>query len=92
LIPIASAFAQGRRTLAVIRGNLAWATLYNAVAIPAAAFGFVTPLVAAIGMSTSSLAVVANALRLIRVPVKYQPSRESRSTAASSRWNLQWTS
>jgi Cu2+-exporting ATPase len=92
LVPIASAFVQGRRTLAVIRENLAWATLYNAVAIPAAAFGFVTPLVAAIGMSASSLAVIANALRLIHVPAKYQEATHPRPTAAPSRWNLQWTS
>jgi Cu2+-exporting ATPase len=62
----ATALTEARRTLAVIRENLAWAAAYNAVAIPAAAFGFVTPVVAAIGMSVSSLVVVANALRLTR--------------------------
>jgi len=50
----------------VIRENLVWAAAYNAIAIPAAAFGFVTPVLAAIGMSVSSLVVVANALRLTR--------------------------
>ena len=64
----ATAMHVARRTLAVIRQNLAWATAYNAIAIPAAAFGFVTPVVAALGMSVSSLVVVANALRLIRRP------------------------
>jgi Cu2+-exporting ATPase len=63
----ATALRVARRTLSVIRQNLAWATVYNAVAIPAAAFGFVTPLVAAAGMSASSLVVVVNALRLVRV-------------------------
>jgi len=62
----ATALHDARRTLAVIRENLVWAAAYNAVAIPAAAFGFVTPVVAAIGMSVSSLVVVANALRLTR--------------------------
>jgi Cu2+-exporting ATPase len=64
----ATAMHVARRTLAVIRQNLAWAAAYNAVAIPAAAFGFVTPVVAALGMSVSSLVVVANALRLARRP------------------------
>jgi Cu2+-exporting ATPase len=64
----ATALREARRTLAVIRQNLAWAAAYNAVAIPAAAFGFVTPVVAAVGMSMSSLVVVANALRLTRLP------------------------
>ena len=62
----ATALREARRTLAVIRQNLAWAAAYNAIAIPAAAFGFVTPVVAAVGMSLSSLVVVANALRLTR--------------------------
>ena len=62
----AGAMREARRTLTVIRQNLAWAAVYNAVAIPAAAFGLVTPLVAAVGMSVSSLVVVANALRLTR--------------------------
>jgi Cu2+-exporting ATPase len=53
-----------RRTRRVILQNLAWAGLYNAVAIPAAAVGWVPPWLAAIGMSASSLLVVGNALRL----------------------------
>ena len=55
-----------RRTLRVIRQNLAWAVVYNAVALPLAVLGHVTPLVAGVGMSLSSLAVVLNALRLLR--------------------------
>ena len=47
--------------------NLAWAFAYNVVAIPAAAFGHVTPLVAALGMSVSSLLVVGNAMRVARM-------------------------
>jgi Cu2+-exporting ATPase len=64
---IGEAIAHARRTLAVVRQNLGWATVYNAIAIPAAALGYVTPLVAAIGMSLSSLVVVGNALRLARL-------------------------
>lgn len=51
----------------VIRQNLAWATVYNLVAIPAAALGLLTPWMAGLGMSASSALVVANALRLERV-------------------------
>jgi Cu2+-exporting ATPase len=54
------------RTLRIVRQNLAWATLYNAVAIPAAAFGLLSPWVSAAGMSASSALVVLNALRLLR--------------------------
>ena len=50
----------------IIRQNLAWAVFYNLLALPAAAAGFVAPWMAAIGMSTSSLLVVINALRLTR--------------------------
>jgi len=55
-----------RQAMRVIRQNLAWAVVYNAVALPLAMAGMVTPLVAAVGMSVSSLAVVLNALRLVR--------------------------
>jgi Cu2+-exporting ATPase len=57
-------------TLRVVRQNLVWATLYNAVALPLAAAGLVTPLAAAAGMSISSLAVVLNALRLLRTSTR----------------------
>jgi Cu2+-exporting ATPase len=65
---IADAIAHARWTMRVVRQNLAWASAYNAIAIPAAALGLVSPLVAAIGMSASSLVVVGNALRLSRLP------------------------
>ncbi len=58
--------ALARRTRTNIRENLAWSLLYNAVALPAAAAGLVAPWLAALGMSASSLLVVANALRLQR--------------------------
>jgi len=54
------------KTLMVIRQNLAWATLYNAVAIPAAALGWINPWLSGVGMSLSSVVVVLNALRLRR--------------------------
>ena len=52
----------------VIRQNLAWATLYNLVAIPAAALGLLQPWMAGVGMSLSSALVILNALRLQRLP------------------------
>jgi Cu2+-exporting ATPase len=58
------AFAIARRTRRLIRENFALAVLYNAVALPFAIAGFVTPLAAALAMSGSSMIVVANALRL----------------------------
>ena len=61
---VAKAIHAGRRTLALIRQNLAWALAYNLLAVPAAALGYVPPWLAAIGMSASSLIVVANTLRL----------------------------
>ena len=48
----------------IIRQNLLWAAGYNLLAVPAAAFGYVPPWAAAIGMSVSSLLVVSNAMRL----------------------------
>jgi Cu2+-exporting ATPase len=54
-----------RKTLAVIRQNIAWAFAYNLVVLPFAFMGAVSPAVAAIGMSSSSLLVVLNALRLV---------------------------
>ena len=53
-----------RRTLAIIRQNLVWAFAYNFLAIPLAMIGWITPWMAGIGMSASSLLVVLNALRL----------------------------
>lgn len=61
------AIALSRRTLRIIRENLSWAVLYNVVALPLAAMGYITPWMAGIGMSASSLLVVMNALRLTRV-------------------------
>jgi Cu2+-exporting ATPase len=52
-------------TRRIVKQNLGWAMVYNALAIPAAAVGWVPPAVAAIGMSASSLLVALNALRLM---------------------------
>mgnify|MGYP003346495350 FL=1 len=64
--PLLDAVRSARRTLRVIRQNLAWAVVYNMVAVPLAVMGLVTPLIAAVGMALSSVLVVGNALRLER--------------------------
>lgn len=64
LLHLVAAVRTSRRTLRIIRQNLAWALVYNLLAIPLAAIGWVAPWMAAIGMSSSSLVVVLNALRL----------------------------
>ncbi|AXA93317.1 heavy metal translocating P-type ATPase [Massilia sp. YMA4] len=56
--------AKASATMRVIRQNLAWATVYNIVAIPAAAFGLLGPWLAGVGMAASSAIVIVNALRL----------------------------
>ncbi|CAN7337313.1 heavy metal translocating P-type ATPase [Massilia sp. LjRoot122] len=64
LAPLADAADTARRTTAVIRQNLVWASVYNLVAIPAAATGLLNPWLSGIGMAASSAVVVLNALRL----------------------------
>jgi heavy metal translocating P-type ATPase len=58
--------ALSRRTMRIVRQNLVWAFGYNAIGILLAAFGFLTPVVAAAAMVLSSLCVVGNSLRLQR--------------------------
>jgi Cu2+-exporting ATPase len=65
---VAAGVTIARRTRRIVIQNLAWATGYNLLALPAAALGLVPPWLAALGMSLSSMVVVANGLRAGRVP------------------------
>lgn len=63
---LVDAFGLARRTLRVVRQNLWWAAIYNAVCVPLAVAGWLPAWLAGLGMGTSSLLVVLNALRLSR--------------------------
>jgi Cu2+-exporting ATPase len=66
LLVVVRSVKLARRMLRVVKQNLAWAALYNAVCVPLAAFGFLPAWLAGLGMALSSLWVVLNALRLTK--------------------------
>ena len=64
LLPLPSALITARQATKRIRENFRVATIYNIIAVPLAIAGLATPLIAALAMSTSSITVSLNALRL----------------------------
>jgi P-type Cu2+ transporter len=71
----------------LVRQNLGWALLYNALALPAAALGWIGPWEAAIGMSASSFIVVLNALR----PLAGKNAWKRASTSSSRSQSLSYS-
>lgn len=61
---VVEALRLSRRTLSVVKQNLWWAAVYNAVCVPLAIIGMLPAWLAGLGMASSSLLVVLNALRL----------------------------
>lgn len=86
LSAVAVALDVSRGAGRLIRQNLALAIGYNAFAIPIAVFGYVTPLVAAIAMSASSLLVIGNALRLNTGAAEFGEPPSLPVTATEGQW------
>jgi P-type Cu2+ transporter len=82
---VAYAQALARRTLRIVKQNLAWAAAYNTICIPLALMGLMPAWLAGLGMASSSLLVVGNALRLTyqseRMPLN---ARNARNATASN--------
>ncbi|NYZ13188.1 cadmium-translocating P-type ATPase [Azospirillum sp. RWY-5-1] len=85
LVPILEAIEVARRSGVLVRQNIGIAIVYNVFAVPLAMGGMLTPLLAALAMSSSSLIVIANALRLGRGRVVKEPPHDRASLSDRGR-------
>ncbi|NNH32177.1 cadmium-translocating P-type ATPase [Rhizobium sp. SEMIA 4085] len=86
---VPEAISVSRLAARFIRQNFALAIGYNIIAVPIAIAGYATPLVAAVAMSTSSLIVIANALRMnerAKVPGRRHAIRNTKHSAVGGVW------
>src|SRR5690606_2795827 len=74
LMDVADTLVQAKDTMKIVRQNLTWAAIYNAVSIPLAMIGWMPPWLAGLGMALSSFLVIANATRLARRPPVQSPA------------------
>ena len=84
LAPVVQTLDLSRRTLRVVRQNLAWAALYNALCVPLAMVGWLPAWLAGLGMALSSIGVVLHSLRLgrplARAHIPLSPARLTQLT------------
>jgi Cu2+-exporting ATPase len=66
LTSIISLLKVAKKTRRIVIQNYLWAFGYNAIALPLAVMGYITPYMAVIGMSASSILVITNSLRLLK--------------------------